>query len=189
MATKAATQSSSSAAGMQGAGHEYAIVVDGGRQYRVMAGQELEIDFRHQDDGSPLPAGSEVVFDEVLAVSKAGTLTLGATTTLQAVVDDQRVPTVLRELARRELPSTMRTLATVAGTVAAGGWQSELLAALLGQGQANQAATKARHKINGVCGDEVGRQHQIAFILAILFINQNDHTSGAQLGDDVLRAG
>ncbi|MFM9024666.1 MAG: 50S ribosomal protein L21, partial [Planctomycetaceae bacterium] len=65
------------AAGMKGAGHEYAIVVDGGRQYRVMAGQELEIDFRHQDDGSPLPAGTEVVFDEVLAVSKAGTLTLG----------------------------------------------------------------------------------------------------------------
>ncbi|MFM7109191.1 MAG: 50S ribosomal protein L21 [Planctomycetaceae bacterium] len=56
---------------MKGAGHEYAIVVDGGRQYRVMAGQELEIDFRHQD------AGSEIVFDEVLAVSKAGTLTLG----------------------------------------------------------------------------------------------------------------
>ena len=74
---KAAPDSATSAASMKGAGHEYAIVVDGGRQYRVMAGQELEIDFRHQDDGSPLPAGSEVVFDEVLAVSKSGTLTLG----------------------------------------------------------------------------------------------------------------
>ena len=72
-----AAPASSTAATMQGAGHEYAIVVDGGRQYRVMAGQELEIDFRHQDDGSPLPAGSELVFDEVLAVSKSGTLTLG----------------------------------------------------------------------------------------------------------------
>ena len=74
---KSASASTPSAAGMQGAGHEYAIVVDGGRQYRVMAGQELEIDFRHQEDGSPLPAGSELVFDEVLAVSKAGRLTLG----------------------------------------------------------------------------------------------------------------
>ena len=72
-----AKASADTAAGMKGAGHEYAIVVDGGRQYRVMAGQELEIDFRHQDDGSPLPAGSEVVFDEVLAVSRAGKLTLG----------------------------------------------------------------------------------------------------------------
>ena len=59
------------ATSMAGTGHHYAIVVDGGRQYRVREGQLLEIDFRH------LPAGSEVVFDEVLAVSKAGRLTLG----------------------------------------------------------------------------------------------------------------
>ena len=77
MAKAAPETASSSAATMQGAGHEYAIVVDGGRQYRVMAGQELEIDFRHQADGSPLPAGSELVFEDVLAVSKAGKLTLG----------------------------------------------------------------------------------------------------------------
>ncbi len=68
----AATASeASSAASMKGAGHTYAVVVDGGRQYRVMEGMELEIDFRH------LPAGGEVVFDDVLAVSKAGKLTLG----------------------------------------------------------------------------------------------------------------
>jgi large subunit ribosomal protein L21 len=66
-----ATPAADSASSMEGAAHEYAIVVDGGRQYRVMAGQELEIDFRH------LPAGSEVVFEDVLAVSKAGKLTLG----------------------------------------------------------------------------------------------------------------
>ena len=68
----AATASeTSSAASMIGAGHTYAVVVDGGRQYRLMDGMELEIDFRH------LPAGGEVVFDDVLAVSKAGTLTIG----------------------------------------------------------------------------------------------------------------
>ncbi len=67
----AAATAVSTAASMTGAGHTYAVVVDGGRQYRVMEGQELEIDFRH------LPAGSEMVFDDVLAVSKAGTLTLG----------------------------------------------------------------------------------------------------------------
>jgi large subunit ribosomal protein L21 len=71
MAKAAATTASSTAASMQGAGHSYAIVVDGGRQYRVMEGQELEIDFRH------LPAGSELVFDDVLAVSKGGQLTIG----------------------------------------------------------------------------------------------------------------
>ncbi|MFN7813041.1 MAG: 50S ribosomal protein L21 [Planctomycetia bacterium] len=62
---------------MEGGGHRYAVVVDGGRQYMVREGHELEIDFRHAADGTPLPAGSEVVFDEVLAVSDAGRLTLG----------------------------------------------------------------------------------------------------------------
>lgn len=67
----AAATTASTSATMTGAGHTYAVVVDGGRQYRVMEGQELEIDFRH------LPAGSEVVFDDVLAVSKAGKLSIG----------------------------------------------------------------------------------------------------------------
>lgn len=70
--TTSAASTRGSAASMKGAGHEYAVIVDGGRQYTVQEGQELEIDFRH------LPAGSEVVFDEVLAVSRAGKLTLGA---------------------------------------------------------------------------------------------------------------
>ena len=77
MAKAAPDTTASSAASMQGAGHAYAIVVDGGRQYMVREGQELEIDFRHQDDGTPVPAGTEVVFDDVLAVSKSGQLTLG----------------------------------------------------------------------------------------------------------------
>lgn len=71
MAKKTAAESPSSAASMAGAGHHYAIVADGGRQYRVSEGQVVEIDFRH------VPAGSEVVFDEVLAVSQAGKLKLG----------------------------------------------------------------------------------------------------------------
>ncbi|MFM8635016.1 MAG: 50S ribosomal protein L21 [Planctomycetia bacterium] len=57
---------------MASSDHLYAVVVDGGRQYRVMEGQELEIDFRH------LQPGSELVFDQVLAVSKAGALKMGA---------------------------------------------------------------------------------------------------------------
>jgi large subunit ribosomal protein L21 len=71
MAKAAPATVDSSAASMQGAGHAYAVVADGGRQYMVREGQELEIDFRHQDDGTPLPAGSEVVFDDVLAVGQA----------------------------------------------------------------------------------------------------------------------
>ena len=50
----------------------YAIIADGGRQYRVEEGQELAIDFRETS------AGDQVTFDRVLAVSDgAGDLKLG----------------------------------------------------------------------------------------------------------------
>lgn len=53
----------------------YAIIADGGRQYKVEEGQELTIDFR---DSS---AGEKLTFDKVLAVSDgAGDLKLGAPT-------------------------------------------------------------------------------------------------------------
>jgi CO/xanthine dehydrogenase FAD-binding subunit len=58
-------------------------------------------------------------------------LTLGATATLQSVFTSADVPSVLREAARREQPSTLRTLSTVGGTVVAGDAESEFLAALL----------------------------------------------------------
>ena len=39
----------------------YAIIEDGGRQFQVEEGQELQVDYRD------LPAGSEVKFEKVLA--------------------------------------------------------------------------------------------------------------------------
>lgn len=58
-------------------------------------------------------------------------LLLGATATLQDVAEAAEVPAVIREAARRELPSTLRSLATIAGCVVAAEPESELLAALL----------------------------------------------------------
>ena len=45
-----------------------------------------------------------------------GRIRVGATTTLQQFADDPSVPEGLRGLARHELPSALRTLATVGGT-------------------------------------------------------------------------
>ena len=56
---------------------------------------------------------------------------LGATVRLQAVVDDARLPTVVREAARRAQPSTLRSLASVGGSIATASGDSLLLAALL----------------------------------------------------------
>jgi len=53
----------------------YAIIADGGRQYKVEEGQELTIDFRDA------PAGEKLTFNSVLAVSNGeGDLKLGAPT-------------------------------------------------------------------------------------------------------------
>lgn len=49
----------------------YAIFVDGGRQYKVQEGQELDLDYREATKGA------ELQFDRVLAVSTDNGLTLG----------------------------------------------------------------------------------------------------------------
>jgi CO/xanthine dehydrogenase FAD-binding subunit len=58
-------------------------------------------------------------------------ISIGSMARLQDLVEHPLVPTLLRELARRELPSTLRTLATVGGTIGAATWESELIAGLL----------------------------------------------------------
>ncbi len=64
-------------------------------------------------------------------VIEAESASLGATVRLQALVDDQRLPDVIREAARSEQPSTLRSLATLGGAIATASDDSLLLAALL----------------------------------------------------------
>jgi large subunit ribosomal protein L21 len=52
----------------------YAIIVDGGRQYRVEPGMELDLDYRDT------PAGESLKFEKVLAVKGDAGLTLGSPT-------------------------------------------------------------------------------------------------------------
>lgn len=87
------------------------------------------------------PFGAQIVAVDVQALGLGGmetvdanTLRIGAATTLQVLAESSSLPEVLRHLARREAPSTLRTLATVGGTVAAGGAESELLTGLLACG-------------------------------------------------------
>jgi len=56
---------------------------------------------------------------------------IGATTRLQDLVDSSLVPAVLRDLARREAPNTIRNASTVGGTIGTADPESELLAGLL----------------------------------------------------------
>jgi large subunit ribosomal protein L21 len=52
----------------------YAIITDGGRQYKVEEGQELTVDFRD------IPKGEQLKFDNVVAVSDEDGLKLGEPT-------------------------------------------------------------------------------------------------------------
>lgn len=82
------------------------------------------------------PSGLEAVdlqslgLEEVAAAGD-GRVRLGATATLDAVRRCELLPDSLRERARAEQPSTLRTLATVGGLVAKASAESMLLAAML----------------------------------------------------------
>jgi CO/xanthine dehydrogenase FAD-binding subunit len=58
-------------------------------------------------------------------------LAVGAMSTFADLAVSMALPAGVRELARREAPSTLRTLATIGGLVVSGDADSELLAALL----------------------------------------------------------
>ena len=58
----------------------YAIITDGSRQYKVEEGQELDVDYRD------VPAGEELTFDRILAVSGDDGLKLGKPTVEGATV-------------------------------------------------------------------------------------------------------
>ena len=59
MAAETTTSDAPATDTMTSGGHHYCIVSDGGRQYRVSEGQEIEVDFR------PIDAGAELVFNKV----------------------------------------------------------------------------------------------------------------------------
>ncbi|MDA8744038.1 50S ribosomal protein L21 [Rubripirellula amarantea] len=58
----------------------YAIIVDGGRQYKVEPGMELDVDFRE------IAEGESLTFEKVLAVSGDSGMTLGSPTVSGASV-------------------------------------------------------------------------------------------------------
>jgi CO/xanthine dehydrogenase FAD-binding subunit len=81
---------------------------------------------------------------------------IGATTRLQDVADSALVPTVLRDLARREAPSTIRNMATVGGTIGTADPESELLAGLLAYGAqvtVARAGSPTEHPLDDILSD------------------------------------
>lgn len=80
-------------------------------------------------------AGEEVVDLQATGLDQieqpGDRLLLGAMVRLQAIVENEKLPALLRETARRAGPNTFRNQETVGGTIVSAGPENEFLAALL----------------------------------------------------------
>ncbi len=86
----------------------YAIIVDGGRQFKVEEGQEIALDFRDAK------AGTELKFEEVLAYSdasgtKIGRPTVAGVSVVAEVVGATQGPKLVVQKHRRRKNSRRRT--------------------------------------------------------------------------------
>ena len=86
----------------------YAIIVDGGRQYRVEPGMEVDVDYRD------VPQGENVKFEKVLAVSgddgmKLGSPTLDGATVTASVIGPIQDKKIYVQKFRRRKNSKSRT--------------------------------------------------------------------------------
>ncbi len=86
----------------------YAIIADGGRQYKVEPGQKLEIDYREAE------VGSSVTFNRVLAISddsgfKLGKPTVDGATVVAKVLGDTQGDKIYVQKFRRRKNSKRRT--------------------------------------------------------------------------------
>ena len=86
----------------------YAIIVDGGRQYRVEPRMEVDVDFRD------LAAGEELTFEKVLAVSgddgmKLGSPTVDGASVTASVIGTEQDKKIYVQKFRRRKNSRRRT--------------------------------------------------------------------------------
>ncbi len=71
--------------------------------------------------------------------------------------------------------------AEAGGVLLCHGTEAQVVGALFGQGQADEAATEARHEVDGFGGDELGGQGEVAFVFAVFVVDDDDHAAGADL--------
>src|SRR6185295_11505092 len=63
--------------------------------------------------------------------------------------------------------------------------ESEAVALLLGQGEAELAAGVPDHEVDGFGGDPLGRHHEVALVLPVLVVHQDNHASRAELVENL----
>ena len=63
-------------------------------------------------------------------------------------------------------------------------FEPQRIRALFGQREADEAPPVPRHEVDSVGRRHLCRDHEIAFVLAVLRVDQHDHPSVAQILDD-----
>ena len=66
--------------------------------------------------------------------------------------------------------------------------QTQALTTLFGQGEAVEPATELGHEVDRLRGHALGGQQQIALILAVFVVHDDDHATRAQLVNDLFGA-
>lgn len=156
------------ALGLLGAG---AVVIGGGTELNC------------RDGGEPIAVVDlQALGLDGIELRGPSALHIGATASLQSLVEHPHVPVALRDAARRELPSTLRSQATVGGTVCGGGRDSGVVAVLLLHeaiavvcGSDGRVKTPLAELING----RVQLEHRI---LAAFSIDPRGATASARTG-------
>ena len=57
-----------------------------------------------------------------------------------------------------------------------------MVGALLGEGEADEAAAVAGHEVDGLGRDVLGGQGEVALVLAVLVVDHDDHAARADFG-------
>ena len=61
--------------------------------------------------------------------------------------------------------------------------QTQMVGALFGEREADEAAPVAGHEVDGLGRDVLGGQREVALVLAVLVVDHDDHAAGADLLD------
>lgn len=108
------------------------------------------------------------------------TITIGAMTRLQSIADHPAMPALIKQMAHREAPNTLRNMATIGGTIATADAESELYAALL-----VHDATVTTQSANGTQSYTLSDGQQLA--LGALITSVSIQSDGATAADSVAR--
>jgi hypothetical protein len=69
------------------------------------------------------------------------------------------------------------------GVVLGHGEEAQIVGALLGEGEADEAATVAGHEVDGFGGDVFGGEGEVAFVFAVFVVDHDHHAAGADFGE------